>query len=159
MVSSPQWLSRYLAGQREQVWHELRQPGSTIRQHSELAEEAQLVCDEMARRAGQNVEAIIERLSTGGYQFHANDDEQTPMTPHVAPTGRTKVTVVAETEDVLAFEHTRPFWPVHIVVVPKRHVPSLVDLGEASEGLLYRIIEVVRQVAAEVERHMAPAGC
>ncbi|MFU8850399.1 HIT domain-containing protein [Micromonospora sp. SL1-18] len=69
-----------------------------------------------------------------------------------ALSGRTKVTVVMETEDVLAFEHTRPFWPVHIVVVPKRHVPSLVDLGEASEDLLYRVIEVVRQVAAEVER-------
>jgi hypothetical protein len=53
MVSSQQWLSRYLAGQREQVWHELRQLGSTIRQHSELAEAAQLVCDEMARRARQ----------------------------------------------------------------------------------------------------------
>jgi hypothetical protein len=86
MVSSPQWLSRYLAGQREQVWHELRQLGSTVRQHSELAEEAQLVCDEMARRARQNVEVIIERLSADGYRFHFNDDEQTPVTPHVAPT-------------------------------------------------------------------------
>ncbi len=67
MVSSPQWLSRYLAGQREQVWHELRQLGSTIRERSDLAEEAQLVCDQMARRARENVEVIIERLSTDGY--------------------------------------------------------------------------------------------
>ncbi|MFR9779625.1 HIT family protein [Micromonospora sp. MS34] len=69
-----------------------------------------------------------------------------------ALSGRTEVTVVAETEDVLAFEHTRPFWPVHVVVVPKRHVPSLVDLGDADEDLLHRIIEVVRRVAARVER-------
>ncbi|MEW2384130.1 HIT domain-containing protein [Micromonospora sp. NPDC047707] len=69
-----------------------------------------------------------------------------------ALSGRTEVTVVVETEDVLAFEHTRPFWPVHIVVVPKRHVPSLVDLGDASQDLLQRVVEVVRQVAARVER-------
>jgi len=86
MVSSPQWLSRYLAGQREQVWHELRQLGSTIRQHAEFTGEAQQVCDEMARRARQNVEVIIERLSADGYRFHSNDDEQTPMTPHAPPT-------------------------------------------------------------------------
>ncbi|WP_408630862.1 HIT domain-containing protein [Micromonospora coriariae] len=49
-----------------------------------------------------------------------------------ALSGRTKVTVVAETEEVLAFEHTRPFWPVHIVVMPKRHVPSLVDFHVCS---------------------------
>lgn len=86
MGSPPQWLSRYLAGQHAQVWHELRQHGDTIRQHAELAEEAQLVCDEMARRARRNVEVIIERLAAAGYRFHTNDDEQTPMTPHAAPT-------------------------------------------------------------------------
>lgn len=69
-----------------------------------------------------------------------------------ALSGRTTVTVVAETAEVLAFEHTRPFWPVHIVVVPKRHVPSLVDLGDASVDLLQRVLEVVRQVAGRVER-------
>ncbi len=69
-----------------------------------------------------------------------------------ALSGRTRVAVVAETDEVLAFEHTRPFWPVHIVVVPKRHVPSLVDLGDASVDFLQRVLEVVRQVAGRVER-------
>ena len=68
-----------------------------------------------------------------------------------ALSGRTPVDVVVDTPDVLAFHHTRPFWPVHIVVVPKRHVPSLTDLGGASVDLLTRVIEVVRSIAAEVE--------
>lgn len=68
-----------------------------------------------------------------------------------AISGRTPVDVVIETDDVLAFHHTRPFWPVHIVVVPKQHVPSLTDLGEASPELLAKVMEVVRQVAADVE--------
>ena len=73
-----------------------------------------------------------------------------------ALSGRTPVTVVHETEDVVAFEHTRPSWPVHIVVVPKQHTPSLVDLGEGGEGLLGKVMQVVRSVAAEVtQRHGA----
>lgn len=67
-----------------------------------------------------------------------------------ALSGRTPVDVVAETDTVLAFRHTRPFWPVHIVVVPKKHVPSLVDLGEGGEALLHAVLAVVRTVAAQV---------
>ncbi|MFZ6002478.1 MAG: HIT domain-containing protein [Actinomycetota bacterium] len=64
--------------------------------------------------------------------------------------GRTSVDVVAETDSVLAFHHTRPFWPVHVVVIPKVHVPSLTDLGE-HEPLLSELLAVVREVAASVE--------
>jgi len=65
--------------------------------------------------------------------------------------GRTPVERVRETDRVLAFRHTRPFWPVHIVVIPKQHVPSLTDLGDAEPGLLEELLEVVRDVAGEVE--------
>ncbi len=42
--------------------------------------------------------------------------------------GRTSVKKVRETTHVLAFYHTRPYWPVHIVVIPKRHIASLLAL-------------------------------
>lgn len=84
-MSSTNWLNRYREGQRSHVWHELRQLGGTVRD-SDFSEEAQLVCDEMARRARHNVEVIIERLSNEGYRFHSNDDAQTPETPHIPPT-------------------------------------------------------------------------
>ncbi|MEZ5962782.1 MAG: HIT domain-containing protein [Planctomycetota bacterium] len=64
--------------------------------------------------------------------------------------GRTPVEVVRETARVLAYHHTRPFWPVHIVVIPKQHVPSLVDLGAADATVLHELLDVVRQVAADV---------
>ncbi len=64
--------------------------------------------------------------------------------------GRTPVEVVKETTRVLAYHHTRPFWPVHIVVVPKVHVPSLIDLGGIDEPILGELLDVVREVAAEV---------
>lgn len=69
-----------------------------------------------------------------------------------ALSGRTPVEVVLETDHVLAFRHTRPFWPVHIVVVPKVHVPSLVDLGNADEAVLHKVLAVVRRVADQVNR-------
>jgi hypothetical protein len=78
-------LSRYLDGQRDEVWQELRQLGGGIRE-SEWAEEARLVCDEMAHRARHNIELIVDRLSGDGYRFHTNDDDQTPVQAHIPPT-------------------------------------------------------------------------
>lgn len=68
-----------------------------------------------------------------------------------ALSGRTPVEVVVETDDVLAFHHTKPSWPVHIVVIPKAHVPSLTNLGGLDEAVLHGLLSVVRQVAARVE--------
>ena len=64
--------------------------------------------------------------------------------------GRTAVRVVRETDNVLAYHHTRPFWPVHIVVIPKRHIASLVTLEERDNALLLELLGVVREVAGEV---------
>jgi len=59
--------------------------------------------------------------------------------------------VVHDGDGVLAFHHTRPFWPVHIVVVPKRHVPSLTDTAGADDALVRELLSVVRDVASAVE--------
>ena len=64
--------------------------------------------------------------------------------------GLTPVEKVAETENVLAFRHTRPYYPVHIVVIPKRHVGSLITLAESDDHLLLELMRVVREVAAQV---------
>jgi hypothetical protein len=45
---SGDWLARYRAGEHGQVWDELAQLGSAVRD-PELVGEIQLVCDEMAR--------------------------------------------------------------------------------------------------------------
>ena len=74
----------------------------------------------------------------------------------MALSGKVPLHVVAETADVLAFHHTRPFWPVHIVVIPKKHTPSLVDLGTGGEERLLSVMRVVREIAAQVlEKHGA----
>jgi histidine triad (HIT) family protein len=42
--------------------------------------------------------------------------------------GRTPVRKVIETDNVLAYHHTRPYYPVHLVVIPKKHISSLIAL-------------------------------
>jgi histidine triad (HIT) family protein len=67
-----------------------------------------------------------------------------------ALSGRTPIRKVMETGDVLAFHHTRPFWPVHIVVIPKRHISSLLTLEEIDNDLLLELFRVIKQIAAQV---------
>jgi len=62
--------------------------------------------------------------------------------------GLTDVNKIFETENVLAYYHTRPFWQAHIVVIPKKHVGSLLTIED--EKLLLEILSVVRKVAEQV---------
>ncbi len=71
--------------------------------------------------------------------------------------GRTPVKKVLETVRVLAFHHTRPYWPVHIVVIPRKHIPSLIALEEADADLLAEMLAVIRQIAAQVTAELG--GC
>src|SRR6187200_2987068 len=72
--------------------------------------------------------------------------------------GRTGVRIVRETDNVLAYHHTRPFWPVHIVVIPKRHISSLLTLEESDNELLLEILAVVREVRRKFSPPTAPAA-
>ncbi len=60
--------------------------------------------------------------------------------------------LVHDGDAVFAYHHTRPYWPVHIVVVPKRHVASLTTLAATDEPLIRELLGVIREVAAAVER-------
>lgn len=60
------------------------------------------------------------------------------------------IKIVKETENILAFHHTKPSWPVHVVVTPKIHVASLVELeGELASELFTVLKDVVREVQFE----------
>ena len=61
--------------------------------------------------------------------------------------GKTAVEKVFETENVLAYYHTRPFWETHIVVIPKTHVDSLLTV---EKDLLLELLDVVKTIAAKV---------
>lgn len=64
------------------------------------------------------------------------------------------IEVVKETDNILAYYHTKPFWPVHIVVTPKRHVLSLLELDDE---LALELLTVVKEVAAKVKEQNGAA--
>lgn len=64
--------------------------------------------------------------------------------------GRTPVQKVIETDNVLAYHHTRPFYPVHIVAIPKKHISSLITLESDENDLLIELMNIIKKVASQV---------
>jgi histidine triad (HIT) family protein len=64
--------------------------------------------------------------------------------------GKTPVEKVVETDNVLAYFHTRPAYEVHIVVIPKKHISSLITISEEDNELLIELLLTVKQVASRV---------
>jgi histidine triad (HIT) family protein len=52
-----------------------------------------------------------------------------------------------EDDDVIAFRDIYPKAPVHVLIVPKRHIASLTDASEADVELLGRCVLAARRLA------------
>jgi len=64
--------------------------------------------------------------------------------------GKIQVIKVIETENVLAYHHTKPSYPVHIVAIPKKHISSLITLEDKDNELLLELIGIIKEVAKKV---------
>ncbi|MGN1301083.1 MAG: histidine triad nucleotide-binding protein [Clostridia bacterium] len=58
-------------------------------------------------------------------------------------------TIVYEDEEILAFRDINPVAPVHVLVIPKKHISSLVDLKAEDEALVGRIYSVINKIAKQ----------
>ncbi len=63
--------------------------------------------------------------------------------------GEIPSTKVYEDEAVLAFKDINPAAPVHILVIPKKHIESVMGLTEADGELIAHIFKVIRTIADE----------
>ena len=61
--------------------------------------------------------------------------------------GKLAVQIVFEDDRVLAFHHPRPAREVHVVVIPKTHVPSLLDESALDGELLSSMVSAIQHVA------------
>ena len=57
--------------------------------------------------------------------------------------------VVYEDDSVMAIEDLHPQAPVHLLVIPRRHVPGLGDSVPGDEPLLGHLFQVAAQLARE----------
>ncbi|BAF59065.1 diadenosine tetraphosphate (Ap4A) hydrolase and other HIT family hydrolases [Pelotomaculum thermopropionicum SI] len=58
--------------------------------------------------------------------------------------------VVYENEDILVFKDIKPEAPVHLLLIPKKHIPSLLDLSEEDAGVIGQIQLAASRLAREM---------
>lgn len=58
--------------------------------------------------------------------------------------------VVYEDEEVMAFKDIHPIAPVHVLVVPKRHIASLADATEEDQEILGKTLLGLSRVARKL---------
>ena len=61
--------------------------------------------------------------------------------------GKLKVSKVWEDERALAFHHPKPKADIHVVVIPKDHVPSILDSAAVDGALLSSMVLAVQETA------------
>jgi histidine triad (HIT) family protein len=55
-----------------------------------------------------------------------------------------------ETETLLAFHHPKPSYPVHILLVPKKSIRSLMDLTEFDNNFLIEVFHTAQSLVDEL---------
>ena len=58
---------------------------------------------------------------------------------------------VFEDEDVLAFKDINPAAPIHILVIPKKHIKSLLELEPEDGNIIAKIYETINKIAKDLE--------
>ena len=58
-------------------------------------------------------------------------------------------TIVYEDDRVLAINDINPQAPVHLLILPKRHIATLNDLGPDDDGLVGEVVRRAAIIAAE----------
>ncbi len=59
--------------------------------------------------------------------------------------------IVYEDEEILAFRDIHPVAPVHILVIPKKHISSIMQIEQEDEDVIGKIYSVIQQIAKQEE--------
>jgi len=57
--------------------------------------------------------------------------------------------VVYEDEDIIAFKDINPQAPVHLLIVPKEHVASIMEITEDKKEIVNKIVKVAQNLAQQ----------
>lgn len=58
-------------------------------------------------------------------------------------------TIVYEDEEIIAFNDVNPAAPIHILVVPKKHIETLLEVSAGDDKLISHIYQVINKIAKE----------
>lgn len=57
---------------------------------------------------------------------------------------------VYEDDEIIAFKDINPQAPIHILVIPKKHIESIIDLTDEDEMLVGKMYTAVRKIAKKL---------
>jgi histidine triad (HIT) family protein len=63
--------------------------------------------------------------------------------------GQTDTEILYQSDSLVAFKDIHPHAPVHLLLVPKKHIRSVNDVTETDQGILAELILVAKQMAKE----------
>lgn len=58
--------------------------------------------------------------------------------------------IVYEDDKIVCFHDLEPQAPVHVLIIPKKHIPSMDDVNEEDHALLGHIMLKVKDIAKEL---------
>lgn len=58
---------------------------------------------------------------------------------------------VYEDEEIVAFKDVNPAAPIHILVIPKKHIENLLEVKEEDSYLIAKIYKVINQIAKDMQ--------
>ena len=61
--------------------------------------------------------------------------------------GKMKADIIYNSENVIAFKDIRPQAPVHILIIPKKHIPTLNDIKPEDKTLIGEMFLVAKEIA------------
>jgi histidine triad (HIT) family protein len=64
--------------------------------------------------------------------------------------GKIPSKTVYEDDDVIAFHDINPAAPVHLLIVPREHIPTLADANEKHTALLGKMMMLAPKLASEL---------
>lgn len=59
--------------------------------------------------------------------------------------------IVFEDGEILAFKDVQPIAPVHVLIIPKRHIESINQLEDVDTNMAGRMILVAKQIAVKLD--------
>ena len=63
--------------------------------------------------------------------------------------GKIKANIVHQSERIVAFKDIAPRAPVHILIIPRKHMTSVLDIGADDASLIGEIFQVAARLARE----------
>jgi len=91
------------------------------------------------------------------------------MTPHIVESdpdclfckivaGKIPSKLVYQDDELYAFHDIHPWAPVHFLIIPKRHIPSMALLTEAHAALMGRMMVMIPKLALQEGCNPYPEG-